>query len=335
MTGVLLFTLLVSGGCGFGSSSDAPVADASGVYAPLREALAKWDQPSGTSGEYRVETNPAMFLGQPDAGDVKQVTTGGFAYAPPDRFRVAGTQRMIGGDVPAGLPSQAEIELIYDRRTVTMVRKMALDGPTPRVVRIGPRVYDQESPFVPKTALQGTPFGNGDIVTVVRRMGELATFERTESVTEHGETLTAHVGQLDLERQIERMVAERTPTLGALLLVQESPKASADLVERRFEGIARSLKGGRHVRLLVDGDGWIRGWDVGPAPGRYAMQIRLSNLRGQVEDGAFVVDPELEASANDMTEGLVAQAEQLREAWSDAEAVEQTKQRLLEAVAAK
>ncbi|MEO0601332.1 MAG: hypothetical protein AAF211_07840, partial [Myxococcota bacterium] len=109
-------------------------------------------------------------------------------------------------------------------------------------------------------------------------------------------------------------------------------EASAELVGFQLDAIARALVSQRHVRVLVDGDGWIRGWDVGPAPDQWGVSMRLSKLKTSVADDAFTLDPALAAQAVDQTPAVVAQGNTLDAAFDDPAAVADVKQRILAAI---
>ncbi|MEM6930458.1 MAG: hypothetical protein AAF602_26210, partial [Myxococcota bacterium] len=169
------------------------------------------------------------------------------------------------------------------------------------------------------------------VAHAVAQMSKVTVFGAPQTVTVDGEALTAHLGETDPVRTVEQMVADRSHTIASIVQALAS-EASAELVDLQLEGVARSLLSQRHVRVLVDADGWIRGWDVGPAPGQWGVSLRLSKLKTSIDDDAFTLDPALAAQAVDQTPALVAQGTMLDAAFDDPAAVADAKQRILAAI---
>lgn len=205
---------------------------------------------------------------------------------------------------------------------------------TPQVIRVTDKLFKAGAPFVVRTHLTGTPLGQGDVADVVEKLAAVVTFSRTARVDEEGEQLTAYLGELDDTRALDALVAERSPSLGTLIQALDNPQMRDAMLDFQVKTLARAFAAERHVRVLVDDQGWLRGWDVGPAPGTWALTVRLSNIATKVAPGAFDLAPEMEKLAVDQTPALVAQTESLEASFDDKKAVEDVRTRIREALAA-
>ncbi|MEN0061755.1 MAG: hypothetical protein AAGA48_06360 [Myxococcota bacterium] len=330
---VVLHTLLFVG-AGCTGNPSAPEVPVSASEAPLQKAVDAWRNQGAVSGHFRAQSDAGVLMGRMARGqtNVLHITRGTFAYNPPDQFRVIGEQsaEFVGTEEPRR--AAGSIDVLFNQRTLTMVSQSPAGIPgAPRVHRVGSDLFDESNPFKLKTLLNGSPFGQGDVAESVDAVMKSATFTGQQAVTEDGETLTAYIGVIDPAERIEAMVAEKSPGIAALLQSRKS-----ELADRVFpvqlQATAETLMAQRHVRVLLDSEGWIRGWDAGPAQGRMAVSMRLNKLRRSVEKDAFILDTSLEAQAVDQTPALVAQHEALDKTFADTAAVAEVKAELLAAV---
>lgn len=305
---------------------------------PLDAAVARWRQTPALSGRYRAVYDTAVLLGSsersPDKRTMLQIHEGTFAKQGTDRFRATGTQRLEYTDRKDSIPTAvAEVDLLFSSHTLIAVnRSSGRIPPTAQVMRIGPALFEDGQPFKLKTVLNGSAFGQGDVATTVETFTSIVRFARTETATEDGETLTAHVGRVDQDRAIDRMVAERHVSLGMLLQMLGQAPLEPSLLDLQLKTIVGSLLAQEHVRVLVDKDGMLRGWDVGPAPGTWAASMRLSRFEPKVAADAFVLAPALEQQAVDQTPALLAQTESLRKSFDDEKSVARARTKLRDAL---
>jgi len=316
----------------------APTSPQATNASPLDVAIAKWRQAPALSGRYRAVYDTAAMLGSreisADQGALLQIHEGTFAKQGNDRFRATGSQRFEYPGRRDSVPTPvAEVDLLFSARTLTAVNKASgRVPPTAQVIRLGPALFEDGQPFKLKTVLSGSAFGQGDVATTVEAFTSFVRFARTETATEDSETLTAHVGRVDLDRAIDRMVAERHVSLGMLLQLLGQAPLDQSLLDLQLKTIVGSLLAQEQVRLLVDKDGMLRGWDVGPTSGTWAASMRLSKLEPKVSDDAFVLAPALEQQVVDQTPALLAQTESLRKSFDDEQTVARARTMLREAL---
>jgi hypothetical protein len=303
----------------------------------VEAAIARWRQAPKLSGRYRAVYDTGAVFGARNAASASGrpllVQEGTFAKQGIDRFRATGSQR-FESTVPQSTPNPTvEVDVLFSSRTLLLVNKAAGHVPsTPQVTRIGSALFEEGQPFKLKTVLNGSAFGRGDVATTVEALASAVRFERPDRVVEEGETLTVHVGRLDVDRALGQWVAERQVSLGMFVQTLGQTPLDPAMVDLQLTSLADLVRAQEVVRVLVDEHGWLRGWDVGASPDASAMTVRLSRLAPTVADNAFAIDAALEQQAVDQTPALLAQTVSLQKSFDDVNAVERARLMLREAV---
>ncbi|MEO0602741.1 MAG: hypothetical protein AAF211_14965 [Myxococcota bacterium] len=312
-----------------GSTTEAPPARHD--YAPLARAVEQWRAQPAITGRYRstLASDYLPFDRKPRSAAIR-IREGIFAFAAPSRSRITDTawsERSEPDPDAADPPKKYGLDLLYADRTVIQVTTSPSRLPATIVTSAQGAVFDEHDPFVMKVGASDSPFGAGDVASGLRQLTQGVVFTKTETVVEDGRALLVHAGEADFAAMLEHVIAERNYGFGILTMQRGSDER---LREFRVREAAAQMFASRHVRVFVDQDGFVAGWDVGPRPGTVMYSLRLSELKLQVAPDAFVLDPELRAIAVDQTPGMVANLDAVRPAFDDAAAVARLKSDLLE-----
>lgn len=313
------------------SPSVAPLPPGPG-NAALQSAIDTWRAAPAVSGTYRSVVDSGLMAdpgraSRPDGP--RMVMEGTFSYQSPDMFRSTGTQSMgRAGE----LEEMARVDVLFKERNVTLSSKASKGLSSEKALRIGSELFIEGEPFSLKTSLNGTPFASGDIAALVERLLEGATFEAATLETVGGESLQVYLGRSQVEHVIDRLIERRSQDVARVLQLL-AKDADDELLEFQLRILARALVAQQVMRVYVDSEGWIRGWDAGPKGGVWLVSMRLDDISPRVEADAFALDPAVEERMVDQTPALKAQVRELRQGFADTQAVSQARSLLLEAYA--